>query len=43
MEIHTRDIGSVQNDWEEQLCDALRARLYFVWRRVSLQLATLLS
>ena len=35
MEIHTRNIESVQDDWEEQLCDALRARLYFFWRRVS--------
>jgi hypothetical protein len=35
MEIHTRKIESIQDDWEEQLCDALRARLYFFWRRVS--------
>ena len=38
MEIHTRNIESVQDDREEQLCDALRARLYFFWRRVSLHL-----
>ena len=38
MEIHTRIFESVQNDWEEQLCDALRTRLYLFWRRVSLQL-----
>ena len=38
MEIHKRYIESVQDDWEEQLCDALRARLYFFWRRVSRKL-----
>ena len=35
MEIYTRNTKSIQNDWEEQLCDALRAKLYIFWRRVS--------
>ena len=43
MEIYTRNTKSIQNDWEEQLCDALRAKLYFVWRRVSCRLLFSLS
>lgn len=40
VEIHTRNIESVQDDWEKQLCGTLRARLYFFWRRVSSGIVT---